>query len=48
VTPPRIAAEIAAALPATSSDLVVFERSAHRPWAEEPDGHFERVAAFLR
>jgi len=48
VTPPRIAAEIAAALPAASSELVVFERSAHRPWAEEPEGYFERVAAFLR
>jgi proline iminopeptidase len=48
VTPPRIAAELAAALTAASSELVVFERSAHRPWAEEPDGYFERVAAFLR
>ena len=48
VTPPRIAAEIAAAFPAASSELVVFERSAHRPWAEEPDGYFEHVAAFLR
>jgi proline iminopeptidase len=45
VTPPRIAAVVAAAL---SSELVVFEHSAHRPWAEEPDGYFERVAAFLR
>jgi proline iminopeptidase len=44
VTPPRIAAVVAAAL---SSELVVFERSAHRPWAEEPDAYFERVGAFL-
>jgi proline iminopeptidase len=44
VTPPRIAAAIAAAL---GSELVVYERSAHRPWAEEPDAYFERVGAFL-
>jgi proline iminopeptidase len=48
VTPPRIAAVIAAALPAASAELVMFERSAHRPWAEEPHDYFERVAAFLR
>ena len=45
VTPPRIAAELAGAL---GSELIVFERSAHRPWAEEPDAYFERVGAFLR
>jgi pimeloyl-ACP methyl ester carboxylesterase len=39
---------IAAALPAASAELVMFERSAHRPWAEEPHDYFERVAAFLR
>jgi proline iminopeptidase len=48
VTPPRIAAVIAAALPAASAELVVFERSAHRPWAEEPDAYFDCVEAFLR
>lgn len=45
VTPPRIAGVIADAL---DSEPVVFERSAHRPWAEEPDAYFERVGAFLR
>jgi proline iminopeptidase len=45
VTPPRIAAVVADLL---DSELVVFEKSAHRPWAEEPDAYFERVGAFLR
>jgi proline iminopeptidase len=48
VTPPRIAAQIRDALPPTSAELVVFERSAHRPWAQEADAYFEVVAAFLR
>lgn len=45
VTPPAIAHELATLLPA--ADLVVFEHSAHRPWAEEPDGYFATLADFL-
>jgi proline iminopeptidase len=48
VTPPRIAARIRDALPAERAELKVFERSAHRPWVEEPDAYFELVGAFLR
>jgi hypothetical protein len=25
----------------------VFERSGHRPWAEEPEAYFDRVGCFL-
>lgn len=46
VTPPAIAYEIHARLP--NSKLAVFERSAHRPWAEEPDAWFVVVDDFLR
>jgi proline iminopeptidase len=46
VTPPSIAYEIHARLP--NSKLAVFERSAHRPWAEEPDAWFAVVDDFLR
>jgi hypothetical protein len=27
--------------------LAVLERSAHRPWAEEPEGYFALVEGFL-
>lgn len=46
VTPPAIAYEIHARLP--NSKLAVFERSAHRPWAEEPDAWSVVVDDFLR
>ena len=46
VTPPTIAHEIHARLP--NSKLAVFERSAHRPWVEEPDAWFALVDDFLR
>ena len=26
---------------------IVFERSAHRPWIEEPDAYFRAVGDFL-
>jgi pimeloyl-ACP methyl ester carboxylesterase len=34
-------------MPAGMAELVVFERSAHRPWAEEPDAYAATVASFL-
>jgi proline iminopeptidase len=45
MTTPAIARQASAALPV--ADLHVFERSAHRPWAEEPDDYFARVGRFL-
>jgi proline iminopeptidase len=45
VTPPAIALEIHSRLP--NAELAVFERSAHRPWAEEPDAWFSTVTRFL-
>jgi pimeloyl-ACP methyl ester carboxylesterase len=35
------------ALPVGQATLEVFERSAHRPWAEEPELYFELVQSFL-
>ncbi len=46
VTPPAIAYTLHRLLPG-SARLVVFGRSAHRPWAEEPDAYFGTLAAFL-
>jgi proline iminopeptidase len=45
LTTPRIAHAAARALPHAS--LAVLERSAHRPWAEEPDAYFALVEGFL-
>jgi proline iminopeptidase len=45
LTPPAIAASAAREIP--GAELVVFERSAHRPWAEEPGAYFETVGAFI-
>ncbi|MFC5473076.1 alpha/beta fold hydrolase [Paraherbaspirillum soli] len=44
---PKIAGEIKAALPASSSKLVVFERSGHRPWVEETDAYFNLLKDFF-
>jgi proline iminopeptidase len=44
LTSPRIASEAAAAL---GAELAVLERSAHRPWCEEPERYFELVGDFL-
>jgi proline iminopeptidase len=43
---PALASRLHAGLPA-GAELVVLERSAHRPWAEEPDAYFAAVEAFL-
>lgn len=47
LTPPAVADEIYTALNPRRRRLHVFERSAHRPWAEEPDRYFEIVRRFL-
>jgi proline-specific peptidase len=46
ITPPFIADDIHDRLP--KSQLALFERSAHRPWAEEPDAWFAAVERFLQ
>jgi proline iminopeptidase len=48
VTPVVLASELHRSFPAGTARLVVFERSAHRPWAEEPDRYFAELADFLR
>jgi proline iminopeptidase len=47
VTTPAVAWVIADALPRSAVELHVFERSGHRPWAEEPEAYFDRVGCFL-
>jgi proline-specific peptidase len=47
LTPPVVAYEIFERLDPARRDLHIFERSAHRPWAEEPEEYFEVVKAFL-
>ena len=47
LTPPAVAQEVFDALPPDRRDLHVFERSAHRPWAEQPDEYFDVVGRFL-
>lgn len=47
LTPPAVALEIHDLLDRGTRALHVFERSAHRPWAEEPDEYFRVVKAFL-
>jgi proline iminopeptidase len=47
LTPPQVADEIHAALHPKRRRMHIFERSAHRPWAEEPDQYFEVVKSFL-
>jgi proline iminopeptidase len=47
LTTPRLACRAVEALPDGVAELAIFERSAHRPWAEEPDAYFARVGAFL-
>ena len=42
---PALAGQLHARLPA--AQLQVFEQSAHRPWAEEPDAYFAALADFL-
>jgi proline iminopeptidase len=47
LTPPVIAEEVYEALNPERRQLHVFERSAHRPWVEQPDEYFAVVKAFL-
>jgi pimeloyl-ACP methyl ester carboxylesterase len=47
VTPPTIAYKLRSACPPDCVQLVVFERSAHRPWVEEADKYFQVVGEFL-
>ena len=44
LTSPRIAHEAAREI---GAELVVLERSAHRPWCEEPGRYFDVVGDFL-
>ena len=47
VTPPSVAQAIFDGLAPGRWQLQVFERSAHRQWAEQPDEYFEVVGRFL-
>jgi proline iminopeptidase len=47
VTPPSVAQAIFDGLTPGLGRLHIFERSAHRPWAEQPDEYFEVVGRFL-
>jgi proline iminopeptidase len=47
VTPPSVAQAIFDGLTPGKGRLYIFERSAHRPWAEQPDEYFEVVGRFL-
>jgi proline iminopeptidase len=47
LTPPEVADQIYASLEPACRRLHIFERSAHRPWVEEPDQYFATVKAFL-
>lgn len=47
VTPPAIAYKIQKAFPPNHAQLVVFEKSAHRPWVEESEEYFDVVGKFL-
>ena len=48
VTPPSVADTIYEALPDDRRELHIFERSAHRPWAEQPEEYFDVVGRFLQ
>jgi proline iminopeptidase len=47
LTPPSVAQAIFEGLAPDRRRLEIFERSAHRPWAEQPDEYFELVGSFL-
>ena len=47
LTPPAVAHEIHDALHPDRRRLHVFERSAHRPWVEQPEEYVEVVEGFL-
>ena len=48
LTTPAIAEQTLRAMPEGGVEIRVFERSAHRPWVEEPDAYFKAVGTFLR
>ena len=48
LTPPSVADAIYEALPDDRRELHIFERSAHRPWAEQPEEYFDVVGRFLQ
>jgi len=48
VTPAAVAWDLRRSFAPGVARLAVFENSAHRPWAEEPDRYFAEVAEFLR
>jgi proline iminopeptidase len=48
VTPVAVAWELQRVFAPGVARLVVFEGSAHRPWAEEPERYFAEVAEFLK
>jgi proline-specific peptidase len=47
LTPPAVADEIHEALDSGRRSMHVFERSAHRPWVEQPDEYVDVVGGFL-
>ena len=47
LTPPSVAQAIFEGLAPDRRHLEIFERSAHRPWAEQPDEYFELLGRFL-
>ena len=47
LTPPALAYETYDLLDASTRQLHVLERSAHRPWVEQPDEYFRVVKSFL-
>ena len=47
VTPPWIAHELAHRLTSSRPLVETFERSGHRPWAEEPEAYFRLLRDFL-
>jgi proline iminopeptidase len=47
LTTPALAIATCRALPAADTELVFMERSAHRPWVEEPDAYFSTLGRFL-
>ena len=47
LTTPALAAATCLALPAADAQLALMARSAHRPWAEEPEAYFATVGRFL-
>jgi proline iminopeptidase len=47
LTTPALATATCRALPSADPELALMERSAHRPWAEEPDAYFATLGRFL-